>query len=145
MPRPTEIPNAGKSSTSIGFKCALRNGGEFAEAFFEHTTAHQLFYQNRRLDRISSGIDAGIGLRVIYGTQSVYGYTTDLTQKGLEEIAETLNKVVAGKVQTSRPIAFENVVPGFSLSDRERSGGSRAQRQAAFRRSRQRRGLEGLS
>jgi len=100
------------------FARALRNGGEFAEAFFEHTTANQLFYVDRRLDRISSGIDAGIGLRVIYGTQSVYGYTTDMTQKGLEEVADTLSKVVAGKLASSGPLGFEKVKSDFRTASR---------------------------
>lgn len=95
------------------FKCALQNGGEFAEAFYEHTTSNQLFYEDKRLDRISSGIDAGVGIRVIYGVQSVYGYTTELTQKGLEELASTLSKVVAGKLAKDQKITFENVVPAF--------------------------------
>lgn len=96
------------------FKRALKNGGEFAEAFFEHTTSNQLFYEDRKLDRISSGIDSGIGLRVIYGNQSVYGYTTELTQAGLMELAETLSKVVEGKIASERQIAFERVRSSFS-------------------------------
>lgn len=96
------------------FKRALQNGGEFAEAFFEHTSANQLFYEDRRLDRISSGIDSGIGLRVIYGTQSVYGYTTELTHSALLELAETLSKVVAGKIAKDRSISFEKLKPRFS-------------------------------
>ncbi|MBI3543451.1 MAG: TldD/PmbA family protein [Deltaproteobacteria bacterium] len=96
------------------FKRALQNGGEFAEAFYENTTSNQLFYEDRRLDRISSGIDSGVGLRVIYGTQSVYGYTTELTQAGLLELAETLSKVVAGKLAGGGAIAFTKVKPSFS-------------------------------
>ena len=99
---------------NLVFKRALSNGGEFAEAFYEHTTSNQLFFEDKKLDRISSGIDAGVGIRVIYGSQSVYGYTTDLTQKGLEELASTLSKVVSGKVAADRKIAFNKVVPTFS-------------------------------
>lgn len=95
------------------FKRALQNGGEFAEAFFEHTTANQIFYEDKKVDRLSSGIDAGIGLRIIYGTQSVYGYTTELTQTSLLELADTLSKVVAGKLRSAGPIAFTKVATRF--------------------------------
>jgi TldD protein len=95
------------------FKRALQNGGEFAEAFYENTSAHQLFYEDKRLDKISSGIDSGIGLRIIYGTQSVYGYTTELTERSLLELADTLSKVIQGKLANAGPIAFESVKSAF--------------------------------
>lgn len=95
------------------FKCALQNGGEFAEIFFENSTSHQLFYEDKKLDRISSGTDAGIGLRIIYGNQSVYGYTTELTGQGLLELAGTLSKVVQGKLANSGVVAFEKVRSSF--------------------------------
>lgn len=95
------------------FKNALQNGGEFAEAFYENTNAHQLFFEDKRLDRISSGQDAGIGLRVIYGDQSVYGYTTDLTEASMLELAATLSKVVAGRMGNPGVIAFNRVSPGY--------------------------------
>ena len=79
-------------------KHALQTGGEFAELFYENTNSNQIFFENRRLDRVISGTDAGIGLRIIYGKQSVYGYTTELTEAGLIELATTLSKVVGGKI-----------------------------------------------
>jgi TldD protein len=95
------------------FKSALANGGEFAELFYENTAANQLFFENRRVDRISSGSDSGIGLRIIYGHQSVYGYTTELTQKGLSELAATLSKVVQGKIANTGVVALDRVPPGY--------------------------------
>ncbi len=95
------------------FKRALQNGGEFAEAFYENTTSNQIFYEDKRVDRILSGIDSGIGLRIIYGGQSVYGYTTELTSAGLIELADTLSKVVAGKLANTGPITFNKVAPGM--------------------------------
>lgn len=80
------------------FRIALQHGGEFAELFSESTESNQLFYEDKKIDRIVSGIDAGIGLRIIFGHQSVYGYTTDLSEKSLLDLADTLSKVVQGKV-----------------------------------------------
>src|SRR5205823_3536115 len=96
------------------FKRALQNGGEFAEAFYENTTSNQIYYEDKRVDRILSGIDSGIGLRIIYGGQSVYGYTTELTAGGLIELADTLSKVVAGKLTNTGPVSFKKATPGLS-------------------------------
>lgn len=96
-------------------KLALINGGEFSELFFEKTASNQLFYEDDRLDRISSGIDAGVGLRIIYGHQSVYGYTTDLSQRGLETLAQTLSKVVSGKIAyQDTPFAMQESTSPFN-------------------------------
>lgn len=95
------------------FKRALQNGGEFAELFLENTTAHQVFFEDKRLDRISSGIDSGIGMRIIYGDQSVYGYTTEMSEKGLLELAGTLSKVVAGRLGNDRVFALSKVPAGY--------------------------------
>lgn len=95
------------------FKHALQNGGEFAEAYYEHTNGHQLFYEDNRIDRVVSGLDSGIGLRVIYGHQSVYGYTTEITEASLIELADTLSKVVQGKV-ANQTFAFEKIRSAFS-------------------------------
>jgi TldD protein len=95
------------------FRRALRNGGELAEAFFERTSSHQLTYEDRRLDRMSSGVDSGIGLRVIYGHQSVYGYTTELTRRSLLELADTLSKIVQGKLGAGGPVGFDRVKSAF--------------------------------
>lgn len=95
------------------FKRALQNGGEFAELFLENTTSHQIFFEDKRLDRVSSGIDSGIGMRVIYGDQSVYGYTTEMSEKGLLELAATLSKVVAGKLNNCGTIGLSKVPPGY--------------------------------
>ncbi|MBI3558230.1 MAG: hypothetical protein HY074_18340, partial [Deltaproteobacteria bacterium] len=96
------------------FKRALQNGGEFAEAFYENTTSNQIYYEDKRVDRILSGVDSGVGLRIIYGGQSVYGYTTELTAAGLVELADTLSKVVAGKLTSTGAISFEKIKPGLN-------------------------------
>ncbi len=94
------------------FQKALQNGGEFAEAFYEHTNANRIHFEDRKCDQISSGIDSGVGLRVIYGNQSVYGYTTEITQAGLTELAIALSKAVSGKISV-KSIAFDKVKSDF--------------------------------
>ncbi len=94
------------------FKKALQNGGEFAEIFYEHTNATRIHFEDKACDQISSGIDSGVGLRIIYGNQSVYGYTTELTNKGLLELADALSKAVAGKV-SYQTIAMNQVKSSF--------------------------------
>jgi TldD protein len=76
---------------------ALSRGGELSELFFEETIGTRVFYEGRKVDRIMEGTDRGVGLRIIFENRSVYGYTTDLTEKALLVLAGTLSEAVTVK------------------------------------------------
>ena len=99
----TELQNFGISSnfTSEGIdrvlRTAMRKGGSLAELFFEETVSTRVFYEEGKVDRIMEGTDRGAGLRVIFENRSVYGYTTELTEQSLVQLAETLSEAVTAK------------------------------------------------
>ncbi|NPB10019.1 MAG: TldD/PmbA family protein, partial [Thermodesulfobacteria bacterium] len=45
----------------------LRGKGLFADLYFEETESTYIVFENDRPEKIVSGIDAGVGLRTIYG------------------------------------------------------------------------------
>ncbi|MEO5969024.1 MAG: TldD/PmbA family protein, partial [Bdellovibrionia bacterium] len=73
---------------------AMRRGGFLAELFFEETTSNRLLFEGGRIDKIMTGTDRGVGLRIIFKGRSVYGYTTDLTETALLNLATTLSEAV---------------------------------------------------
>ncbi len=73
---------------------ALKNGGDLSELFFEETASTRIFLEGGRLDRVIHGVDHGVGLRILDGGRSVYGYTTRLTEESLMTLAETLAAAV---------------------------------------------------
>jgi len=73
---------------------ALRRGGELAELFFEETCSNRVLFENGRVDRVMRGVDRGVGLRILFHGRSVYGYTTDLTQDAIENLAMALSEAV---------------------------------------------------
>lgn len=75
---------------------ALKNGGVLAELFFEEVASTRILYEDGKVDRITQGIDRGVGLRIIFKGKSVYGYTTELTEPALVGLAETLAAAVPG-------------------------------------------------
>ena len=81
---------------------ALRNGGDLAELFFEDSISNRVIYEGGRIDRIVSGRDRGVGLRILYEGRSVYGYTTNLTFDSLTTLAETLSSGVFPKPEHSK-------------------------------------------
>ena len=80
-------------------KRALRNGGALAELFFEDTASTRIFFEGGRVDKVIDGTDRGCGLRIVFDKRQVYGYTTDLTETGLMNLAESLSAAV----KTSEP------------------------------------------
>ncbi len=71
-------------------RLALKKGGQFSELFFEETSATALSLENGKVDHIQEGVDRGVGLRVIRGDRSIYGYTTNISIDSLSELAKDL-------------------------------------------------------
>ena len=83
----------------------LATGADYAEIFFEESTANGLTIENGKVSSSSSGITSGAGLRLLKENQTVYGFTSDLTRKGLLALARDLNKSFSGE----RILTVENL------------------------------------
>ena len=70
----------------------LATGGDYAEIFYEDSRASGVSIENGKVSSSSSSVTSGVGLRILKENRSVYGYTNDLTKKGLLELARSLNK-----------------------------------------------------
>ena len=75
----------------------LETGADYAEIFYEESNANGVTIENGKVSSSSSGITSGAGLRLLKENQTVYGYTSDLTKKGLLALASSLNKSFNGK------------------------------------------------
>ena len=62
---------------------ALSRGGDFAEIYMEESKTSGLSFINGRVDTASSGIDFGIGLRILEKTKCVYVFSNDIREENL--------------------------------------------------------------
>jgi TldD protein len=76
---------------------ALASGGDLAELFVEDRSSTSLRLEERRVEDVASGRDAGAGVRVISGDRSSYAYTNLLTEAGLAEAAEAARAGLSGR------------------------------------------------
>ena len=76
---------------------ALATGADYAEIFYENSSANGLSIENGKVNTASSSITSGVGLRLLKENQSIYGYTADLSKKGLLKLANSLNKSFHGE------------------------------------------------
>jgi len=67
---------------------ALSFGGDFSEIFIEHNKKNYMSFINGKADKVVSGFDYGLGLRIFSGDRVIYSYTNDLSYDNLMKMAK---------------------------------------------------------
>ncbi len=91
-------------------KTALKHGGDFAEIYAEDAESLQIIAENKKLEKINPVLDRGIGIRVLWGDQTAYGFTNDITEKTLIELALSVGQAAKGK-DFAQTIALKEIPP----------------------------------
>jgi TldD protein len=73
-------------------KEALKEGGEFADLFFEQTHSVVIICEEDRIEKVISGSDMGIGLRILFGRKTFYGFTTEISKESLIHLAQRISR-----------------------------------------------------
>ena len=68
---------------------ALEKGGDYADLFFEHSYRNNIGLQDGAVNRASSNIDFGMGVRVLAGDQTGYAYVENVTLDEMLKAART--------------------------------------------------------
>ncbi len=69
---------------------ALSLGARFAELFIEHHQTSNINTLNETVESVTSGIDFGIGIRMVFGQKVLYGYTNKTEAQELQRIVSEL-------------------------------------------------------
>ncbi len=70
---------------------ALLKGGDYADVFIEDTEPLSIQLEDDKVEKFYSGVDAGVGVRVISGHRSAYAYTSDFSSDSLFSLAEAVS------------------------------------------------------
>jgi TldD protein len=73
---------------------ALKNGGDFAEIFLEETNSNSIICEDNKIEKIYSGVDAGAGIRLIFGKEIAYIASTHTSFESLMQAAETISQSI---------------------------------------------------
>jgi TldD protein len=76
------------------FREALKEGGEFADLYFEQTRTIVVICEEDRIEKAISGLDMGVGLRVLFNGRTIYSFTNQITEEALFDLAWKMNRVV---------------------------------------------------
>ncbi len=74
-------------------RLALSGGGSYADVFVERKRPLSIVLEGSAVEKISTGIVAGVGIRLIFGAHRVaYAVSNDMAPKALKEAARTLSR-----------------------------------------------------
>ena len=75
---------------------ALSRGGDFADVFFQHRVETDLALEDGAVNRGFASVELGVGVRVVKGGQTGYGYTEDLSLPAILAAARTAATIADG-------------------------------------------------
>lgn len=75
----------------------LARGGEYGELFLEEVRSLTVLLEDGRIERVVSGTDAGIGIRLLFRGRTYYAYTNEFAAKGLLDLAGDLSRHAEGE------------------------------------------------
>ncbi|NDV78567.1 TldD/PmbA family protein [Dysgonomonas sp. 511] len=83
---------------------ALSKGGDYADIFFEHTYSNGIGLRDGEVNRTSSNIDYGAGVRVVAGDQTGYAYVENTDLKELLKAARTAASIASVSSKIENPV-----------------------------------------
>jgi TldD protein len=97
-------------------KKALSNGGDYADVYVEHDDPVTIQLEDDKIEKLSAGIDAGVGIRVIHGDKTAFAYSNDFSGDSLISIAETVSRAVKESEKKEQVIDLTRVRPGVDFT-----------------------------
>ena len=81
-------------------------GADFTEVFVEESDLSSIDYLDQKIDRINSGNAFGIGIRMLFGDESAYGYSSDEAEDVLLQLTTNLSRAALSgtPVATLQPV-----------------------------------------
>ncbi len=87
----------------------LSRGADFAEVFVEESETSSIDFLHQKLDRVNSGNAFGAGIRLLFGKESAYGYSSDVSEEALLQLTTNLARS-AKEGQPPAPLHREEVL-----------------------------------
>lgn len=74
---------------------ALARGGDDCDLYFQHSASNTVSLSDRKVSRIDTSVDLGMGVRVVLGDQVGYAYSEDLSADALIAAARAAAEIAA--------------------------------------------------
>lgn len=92
-------------------KKALSTGADYADVYIEHTRPLSIQLEDNKIEKLTSGVDAGIGIRAIFGDKTSFAYSNDFSEDSLFSIAEVVGRAVKEETVKAKTFDLRKVRP----------------------------------
>lgn len=75
---------------------ALRYGGDYADIYFQNSLSNSIRLEDNIVHSASTGVQLGVGIRVLNGDQTGYSFTEELSLPSMQAAARTAANIAAG-------------------------------------------------
>src|SRR5947209_11477014 len=75
---------------------ALSHGGDYADLYFEYLLTSSISIDESMVKSATQGVSMGVGVRVIAGERTGYGYSDDLAPEKIRKAARVAAHIAAG-------------------------------------------------
>lgn len=86
---------------------ALSRGGDFADIYVEDGRSCSIVCDDKRVEKVICGRDAGLGVRVIYRGRSFYGYSNELGYDAALSLADLVSQGVT-EASSAKPVSINH-------------------------------------
>ena len=90
---------------------ALSLGADFCDLFIEKNQLQNISMNSSKIKDIKTGVDFGIGVRLIYGDKALYGYTNSSEKIDLINLTRKLAEQYKSKVNIENTLKFNTKIP----------------------------------
>ncbi len=80
---------------------AMSKGGDYADLFFQHRVSNNMSLEDGAVNKAFTRVELGVGVRVVKGDQTGYGFTEELTSEALKRAAQTAAAIADGPARAA--------------------------------------------
>lgn len=81
----------------------MAGGADFADVYLQHSRSNSIRMEDGLISAATTGVDQGVGLRVVMGDQVGYAFTEDLTLESMLGAAKTAAAIAKGNNRSLPP------------------------------------------
>ncbi len=93
----------------------ISSAGDYADIYVEEKATLQIHLEEGRIERLSTGIDSGAGLRIVKNFKTFYAHTNDLKSDSIINLAGDLSRLALSE-NREKTISIEKAISPVNFS-----------------------------
>jgi hypothetical protein len=95
---------------------ALGKGGDYCDLYFQNRVFHYIGLEDNIVNQAYTGVDYGVGIRVLKGDQTGYSFTEEITAEAMEQAARTAASIAdSGKTLPPQELKLHPTPQYYSI------------------------------